>query len=132
MRIIEDTWGDAERSFVIEDDGTVEVWVEGEKEDTHTSVRQAEKVWGVDLSEEEIPCVYRLTDAPESYDGFGTKTVEVTEFVNRNSEPIRKVKIEEANLYWQEMRYSSGLRLNILPEQISEFKGLILFEKGDQ
>ncbi len=51
--------------------------------------------------------VIRYTTAPESYDGFGTRTLAVMGKVYENT--IRRVEIKLQHLDWQECRYASGL-----------------------
>ena len=52
----------------------------------------------------------RYTAAPERYDGFGTRTLEASGLVHtRSGNAVRKVSILDKHLYWQEMRYGSGL-----------------------
>ena len=48
------------------------------------------------------------TSAPESYDGFGTKTLEITEYKDRSGNPVRKVLVTQKNIGWQTNRYISG------------------------
>ena len=49
-----------------------------------------------------------FTSAPESYDGFGTKTVEITDYFDRKDQPVRKIFIPASAENWQISRYSSG------------------------
>ena len=48
------------------------------------------------------------TTAPESYDGFGTKTISLTEYTDRNGKPVREVSIPVINTDWQTNRNASG------------------------
>lgn len=53
----------------------------------------------------------RLTDAPEVYDGFGTRTIETVGTSNRigaTGNPVRLVSIDPAHDEWQTTRYDSG------------------------
>jgi hypothetical protein len=47
------------------------------------------------------------TDAPEAYDGFGTRTLAVVGLSRRG--PVRKVETPREHAEWQRMRYGSGL-----------------------
>ena len=48
------------------------------------------------------------TTAPISADGFGTKTIETTDWLDRSEKPVRKVSITDRNFEWQSTRYASG------------------------
>ena len=58
------------------------------------------------------------TNAPESYDGFGTKTIELTEYVDHKNQnkPVRKIEVADKNIQWQKQRNMSG-NYTILDEQ---------------
>ena len=49
------------------------------------------------------------TLAPKSYDGFGTETVEMTDYFDQRGREVRKVKIFDKANNWQTMRYNSGM-----------------------
>lgn len=50
------------------------------------------------------------TDAPEAYDGFGTRTLLTTRVRGQvSNNPIRKVSIDPDHLEWQQGRYMSGM-----------------------
>lgn len=49
------------------------------------------------------------TLAPNSYDGFGTETLEMTGFYDLREREVRKVKILDKSNNWQTMRYNSGM-----------------------
>jgi hypothetical protein len=66
--------------------------------------------------------IIAYTDASESYDGFGTKTIEVTKYKNKRGENVRKIKVEEPNLDWQTSRYSSGNRSFMTEEEFNKYK----------
>lgn len=51
-----------------------------------------------------------LTDAPEAYDGFGTRTVRPVVATTKNGDPVREVAISPDARDWQTARYFSGLR----------------------
>jgi hypothetical protein len=54
--------------------------------------------------------VVRVTNAPEVYDGFGTRTIEILPLVpTQGRPPYRRVAIPTDALDWQTMRYQSGL-----------------------
>ena len=63
--------------------------------------------------------VKRFTTAPVSYDGFGT--VRVKEVGKANKKTVWEVEIKEDALYWQEMRYGSGMELCLDSEKFNEF-----------
>ena len=68
------------------------------------------------------------TSAPESYDGFGTKTIQENVYRNvTKDQSLRLVEIEESALQWQTMRYSSGNHFYCQENSIEEFD--FLFEK---
>jgi hypothetical protein len=54
------------------------------------------------------PAVVRITSAPEEYDGFGTRTMELLPERGRVAR-YRRVAILERHLDWQRLRYASGL-----------------------
>ncbi len=50
-----------------------------------------------------------LTDAPEVYDGFGTKTIGIVGTSKRHGgNAVRRVAIERDHFEWQTGRYASG------------------------
>lgn len=49
------------------------------------------------------------TTAPESYDGFGTETIEMTGYFDTRGKELRKVKILDKSNNWQTSRYNSGM-----------------------
>jgi hypothetical protein len=61
----------------------------------------------------------RYTDAPEDYDGFGTRTTKA-EVATRKGRTLREVSIKTESLNWQTMRYSSGLYACLTEEQFDE------------
>jgi hypothetical protein len=67
-----------------------------------------------------------VTDAPESYDGFGTETIETLGMTKKG--PVRKVDTPEVSVDWQRQRYASGLYLYCSLAQWEEIKDLILIE----
>jgi hypothetical protein len=68
----------------------------------------------------------RYTTAPESYDGFGTVTVEVVgSFLEK---PVRRVAIDPAHVQWQHDRYFSGIYTCWTEEQYIEHRDLVGFE----
>lgn len=48
------------------------------------------------------------TTAEPSYDGFGTKTIETTDYEDSRGKKVRKVFIPDTNYEWQSNRYISG------------------------
>lgn len=69
----------------------------------------------------------RVTDAPESYDGFGTRTIETLPFIGKFRSPFRRVSIPEAAKHgdWQEARYGSGLYESLSAQQFDELREYI-------
>lgn len=63
-----------------------------------------------------------VTTAPESYDGFGTRTVELLPLQSHKGEQFRAVYIEPDNLDWQKGRNGSGNHATFDMEQWEEFK----------
>lgn len=70
--------------------------------------------------------MFHYTTAPEAYDGFGTKTIEVVgDWVSKSNgqrKPVRKVQIDPEHFNWQSMRYSSGMHPTWTEEQFQEEK----------
>lgn len=66
--------------------------------------------------------IFRYTSAPEAYDGFGTFTVETTDYRDNSGRPFRKVEIPEDAQFnnWQVDRYGSGLYAAFSTEQFFE------------
>lgn len=55
--------------------------------------------------------IERMTDAPESYDGFGTITIKIvgtSQLAMAAGNPVRLVHIDEEHDDWQTSRYDSG------------------------
>jgi len=65
-----------------------------------------------------------ITDAPESYDGFGTCTIEYLGARTRRG-PLRRVETPERHAEWQRMRYSSGLHVAMTPERFADVGDLV-------
>ena len=64
--------------------------------------------------------VMRYTDAPPSYDGFGTIVFETTEKKTPLGQ-LRCVMIAKQHLDWQETRYASGMYASLTPQQFHTF-----------
>jgi len=58
--------------------------------------------------------IRRLTDAPKSYDSFGTWTVRIWGI--RRGALVREVAIKEEHLEWQDSRYWSGCHVCLDPD----------------
>lgn len=67
---------------------------------------------------------FRVTKSPECYDGFGTKSVDAMP-PTKGGKPWRMVAIEKKSLYWQEMRYSSGLGCSFTMEKFEECRDIL-------
>ena len=65
--------------------------------------------------------VERYTTAPEAYDGFGTKTIEIVGYYrNDPTRPVRKISVNPDHLDWQSGRNGSGLHPTWTEEQFQE------------
>lgn len=64
--------------------------------------------------------VLTFTNAPESYDGFGTRTLKPIVGIDRQGKPVRLVSTPLEHYEWQRMRYRSGLYLAASPEEWGE------------
>lgn len=70
------------------------------------------------------------TDASEAYDGFGTKTVEVTPYKTHRGDNVRKVELPITNQAWQSARYLSGNRSFMLENEFNTHKDTIFTKDG--
>ena len=61
------------------------------------------------------------TNAPEAFDGFGTKTIGTTEYQTNNGKPIRKISITPKNYEWQSQRNSSGMYITLSETDFAEW-----------
>ena len=69
------------------------------------------------MDEHESSVVVLVTNAPEPYDGFGTRTRAILPLVpTLGRPPYRRVAIRPDPIDWQTMRYKSGL-YPVLDEQ---------------
>ena len=66
-----------------------------------------------------------ITDAPESYDGFGTVT-RATIGVTRKGAPVRQVATPAEHSEWQRMRYASGMYLRATEDRWREVADLLV------
>ena len=69
------------------------------------------------------------TNAPESYDGFGTRTIEITDFLDQRKNPIRKISIPESAITWQKNRNSSGMNITLDETEFEKFKDTMFTKK---
>jgi disulfide oxidoreductase YuzD len=69
------------------------------------------------------------TNAPEAYDGFGTKTIEITEYLDHRSKPVRKITIPESALEWQKNRNASGNNSTLTEAEFEQYKDTIFNKK---
>lgn len=70
------------------------------------------------------------TTAPKSYDGFGTFTVEETNWYTKNDKQFRKVSIPKKTIEWQINRYASGGNVAFYTEKaFNEFKNDLFINK---
>lgn len=74
-------------------------------------------------------CVIIYTDAPESFDGFGTFTLD-TGYGETAKGPIRQAAVHQDYLDWQTARYGSGMYLAVPPEEFEEIKDLMESQKA--
>jgi hypothetical protein len=67
--------------------------------------------------------VTRYTSAPEAYDGFGTRTIALTDWeLPKSHHRVRQVEIEAEHLEWQTSRNSSGLHVTLTEAQFREWQ----------
>jgi len=64
--------------------------------------------------------IITFTDAPEDYDGFGTKTLKV--LGQRRGKTVRVVETPEEHAQWQRDRYASGLYFAFDRKMWDEYK----------
>ncbi len=74
------------------------------------------------------------TDAPDRYDGFGTRTVRIIGTMTCGShagQPVREVQTPAEHVQWQRLRYMSGLNLACTAEDLrGNCKGLVEYHEG--
>lgn len=87
-------------------------------------IKAANNLLKSEQTDSEKPLIV-YTTAPESYDGFGTKTLEVTDYIDDKGKPVRKVEIPFKNIEWQKNRYLSG---NYAPFEEDKFNDIITWE----
>ena len=63
----------------------------------------------------------RVTSAPESYDGFGTETVEMLPKMGTRGRTYRRVSVDEEHEEWQRARYLSGLYVCLSEPEFAEW-----------
>jgi hypothetical protein len=66
-----------------------------------------------------------FTSAPESYDGFGTKTISDSGYLDDKGKKAREISIPEKNYDWQTLRYKSGNYGFFTKEEFDKYKGSI-------
>jgi hypothetical protein len=66
-----------------------------------------------------------FTSAPESYDGFGTKTISDSGYLDDKGKKTREISIPEKNYDWQTLRYKSGNYGFYTKEEFDKYKGSI-------
>jgi hypothetical protein len=71
------------------------------------------------------------TDAPESYDGFGTVTLETLKTSSRRGKSVRLVAIQKQNENWQIPRYASGNHFAIKAHEWAENKQYLLEQEPE-
>jgi len=85
------------------------------------------------MDEHDCGVVVRVTSAPEPYDGFGTRTIEILPFVPAlGHPPYRRVAIRTDALDWQTMRYESGLHPVLDEQTFAEWRTLGLVVAASQ
>ena len=72
------------------------------------------------------PMVITFTDAPESYDGFGTRTTAPCIGITASGKIMRQVETPAEHLEWQRDRYSSGMYMSMSSEKLAELRDLVL------
>ena len=63
-------------------------------------------------------CTFYITNAPEAYDGFGTKTVRPNVGTDRNGKFWRMIQVQDIHTNWQYGRNASGNNVTI---EVSDF-----------
>lgn len=63
-------------------------------------------------------CTFYITNAPECYDGFGTKTVRPNVGTDRNGKPWRIIQVVDIHTNWQYGRNASGNNVTV---ELSDF-----------
>jgi hypothetical protein len=63
-----------------------------------------------------------VTTAPESYDGFGTKTIAHLPYKTKLGKQYRKVCIQQQHYEWQSARYGSGIHPTHTPLEFERIK----------
>jgi hypothetical protein len=63
------------------------------------------------------PVVVTYTTAPESYDGFGTRTVDAVVGRLKGGTEVRRVETPSEHVNWQRQRYHSGAIFLVANEQ---------------
>lgn len=69
--------------------------------------------------------IIAYTDAKDNYDGFGTKTIEVTPYKTHRGDSVRKIELPVSNHSWQSMRYMSGNRSFMTESDFDKHKDVI-------
>ncbi len=71
--------------------------------------------------EEEVKGNVWYTTAPQSYDGFGTRTLAITDYLDNRDKEIRKIFVPEINTDWQTKRNASGNYPTFTETEFNEF-----------
>lgn len=69
------------------------------------------------------------TTATESYDGFGTKTLELTDWADSRGKQVRKIAIPQKAIEWQKGRNVSGGHSTLEASEFEEMQGAIFSKK---
>lgn len=69
------------------------------------------------------------TTATESYDGFGTKTLELTDWADSRGKQVRKIAIPQKAIEWQKGRNISGGHSTLEASEFEEMQGDIFSKK---
>ena len=76
--------------------------------------------------EEEVEGDVYYTTATEAYDGFGTRTLGMTDYLDRRNKPVRKIFIPEKAKEWQKNRNASGNNSTFTEAEFEQYKNTIL------
>jgi hypothetical protein len=70
---------------------------------------------------EGVDTVVRITSAPDSYDGFGTETIEVLGRLGTRGRTYRRVRVAQEHEEWQRARYLSGLYVCLRADEFEQW-----------
>jgi hypothetical protein len=81
--------------------------------------------------EKEVKGDVYYTTATESYDGFGTRTLGMTDYLDTRNKPVRKIFIPEKAKEWQINRNASGNEGTFTEAEFEQYKNTTVFKKKE-